>query len=87
MPILDNGRFCRSAAKIISSCLCQRTGVTIAAEKYRVGERVHQPDKTGKQPAPFQGITLLHGMSLLRDPLFNKGTAFSEDELKKRGHK
>ena len=41
---------------------------------------MHQPDKIGKQPAPFQGMTLLHGMTLLRDPLLNKGTAFSESE-------
>lgn len=54
--------------------------MTIVVSKYRVGERVHQPDKTGKQPAPFQGMTLLHGMTLLRDPLLNKGTAFSESE-------
>jgi malate dehydrogenase (oxaloacetate-decarboxylating)(NADP+) len=46
---------------------------------------VHQTDKTGKQPAPFQGIPLLHGMSLLRDPLFNKGTAFSETERERLG--
>jgi hypothetical protein len=41
---------------------------------------VYQPDKIGKQPAPFQDMTLLHGMTLLRDPLLNKGTAFSESE-------
>src|SRR5689334_16406793 len=52
---------------------------------YRVGECVHQTDKTGKQPAPFQGMTLLHGMTLLRDPLLNKGTAFSESERDKLG--
>jgi malate dehydrogenase (oxaloacetate-decarboxylating)(NADP+) len=50
-----------------------------------VGERVHQPDKTGRQPAPFQGMTLLHGMTLLRDPLLNKGTAFSDGERDKFG--
>lgn len=54
--------------------------MTIVVSKYGLGERVHQPDKTGKQPAPFQGMTLLHGMTLLRDPLLNKGTAFSEAE-------
>jgi len=59
--------------------------VTIPASKYCVGERVHQPDKTGRQPAPFQGVTLLHGMTLLRDPLLNKGTAFSESERDKLG--
>jgi malate dehydrogenase (oxaloacetate-decarboxylating)(NADP+) len=53
--------------------------------KYCVGERVHQPEKTGKQPAPFEDITLLHGMTLLRDPLLNKGTAFSASERDKYG--
>ena len=57
----------------------------VASNKYRVGECVHQPDKTGKQPAPFQDITLLHGMTLLRDPLLNNGTAFSEDERARLG--
>jgi malate dehydrogenase (oxaloacetate-decarboxylating)(NADP+) len=46
---------------------------------------VHQPDKTGKQPAPLHDMTLLHGMTLLRDPLLNKGTAFSERERDKLG--
>ena len=46
---------------------------------------MHQPDKIGKQPASFQGMTLLHGMTLLRDPLLNKGTAFSESERDKLG--
>jgi malate dehydrogenase (oxaloacetate-decarboxylating)(NADP+) len=55
-------------------------GCDIVILKYRVGERLHKSDKTGKQPAPFQGMTLLHGMTLLRDPLLNKGTAFSEAE-------
>src|SRR5262247_1133232 len=30
-------------------------------------------------------MTLLHGMTLLRDPLLNKGTAFSENERDKLG--
>lgn len=46
---------------------------------------MHQADKTGKQPAPFEGMTLLHGMTLLRDPLLNKGTAFSESERDQYG--
>jgi malate dehydrogenase (oxaloacetate-decarboxylating)(NADP+) len=46
---------------------------------------VHQPDKTGKQPAPLHGMSLLHGMTLLRDPLLNKGTAFSENERDQLG--
>jgi malate dehydrogenase (oxaloacetate-decarboxylating)(NADP+) len=50
-----------------------------------VGERVHQPDKIGKRPAPFHDMTLLHGMTLLRDPLLNKGTAFSESERDQLG--
>jgi malate dehydrogenase (oxaloacetate-decarboxylating)(NADP+) len=57
----------------------------VVISKYCVGERVHQPDKTGKQPAPFEDITLLHGMTLLRDPLLNKGTAFSASERDKFG--
>ena len=57
----------------------------VVISKYCVGERVHQPDKTGKQPAPFEDITLLHGMTLLRDPLLNKGTAFSASERDKLG--
>ena len=57
----------------------------IDISKYCVGERVHQPDKTGKQPAPFENLTLLHGMTLLRDPLLNKGTAFSASERDKFG--
>ena len=30
-------------------------------------------------------MTLLHGMTLLRDPLLNKGTAFSESERDRLG--
>ena len=49
------------------------------------GKRVHQTDKTGKDPAPFQDVTLLHGMSLLRDPLLNRGTGFTEAERERFG--
>jgi malate dehydrogenase (oxaloacetate-decarboxylating)(NADP+) len=53
--------------------------MSIVTPKFRMGDRVHQPDKIGEQPAP------LHGMTMLRDPLLNKGTAFSESERDRLG--